>query len=62
MKDGLPKYAKHREEGAPMIDEEEDADRSHGRGEHKDKHEARKYGDQEANDEEKPSKRQKMGS
>jgi hypothetical protein len=32
MKDGLPKYAKHKEEGAPMVDEEEDADRSHDTG------------------------------
>jgi hypothetical protein len=36
MKDGLPKYARHKEEGAEMIDESEDADRSHGRGEQKD--------------------------
>jgi len=39
MKDGLPKYARHKEEGAPQVDESEDADRSQGRGEQKDKDE-----------------------
>jgi hypothetical protein len=39
MKDGLPKYARHKEEGAPMVDESEDADRSKGRGEQKDRSE-----------------------
>jgi len=37
MKDGLPKYAKHKE-GAPMMDEDEDADTSHGRRKDWDKH------------------------
>jgi hypothetical protein len=39
MKDGLPKYARHKEEGAEMVDETQDADRSHGRGEQKEKQE-----------------------
>jgi len=33
MKDGLPKYAKHKE-GAQMMDEEEDGDMTHGHREH----------------------------
>ena len=37
MKDGLPKHAKHKE-GAPMMDEDEDADTSHGRRKDWDKH------------------------
>jgi len=36
MEDGLPKYAKHKEE-TPTVDEEEDADRSQGQGENEDK-------------------------
>jgi hypothetical protein len=39
MKDGLPKYATHKEEGAPTMDESVNADRSKGRGEQTDKHE-----------------------
>ena len=42
MKDGLPKYARHKEEGAPQVDESEDADRSKGRGEQKDKDEPKR--------------------
>src|SRR6202035_2863720 len=42
MKDGLPKYARHKEEGAPQVDESEDADRSKGRGEKKDKDEPKR--------------------
>jgi len=42
MKDGLPKYARHKEEGAPTVDENEDADRSKGRGEQTDKHEEKR--------------------
>jgi len=36
MKDGLPKYARHKEEGAPTVDEGEDADWSEARSEEKD--------------------------
>jgi|SRR5579871_2800239 hypothetical protein len=36
MKDGLPKYARHKDEGEPMVDEEEKADRTQGRGEQAD--------------------------
>ena len=36
MNDGLPKYARHKE-GKPIVDKSEDADRSMGRGEQKDK-------------------------
>jgi len=42
MKDGLPKYARHKEEGVPTVDESEDADRSKGRGEQTDKHEEKR--------------------
>src|SRR5579859_4030247 len=42
MKDGLPKYARHKEEGAPQVDESEDADRSMGRGEQRDKEEPKR--------------------
>jgi hypothetical protein len=58
MKDGLPKYAKQKEEGAPMVDEEEDADRSHGHGEHEDEQEDRKEGGDDSSGKEKSSKRQ----
>jgi hypothetical protein len=59
MKDGIPKYAKHKEEGAPMVDEDEDADRSHGHGEHEDQQESRKEDGADSNGQEHPSKRQK---
>jgi hypothetical protein len=36
IKDGLPKYARHKEEGAPVVDETEKADRTKGRGEQTD--------------------------
>lgn len=36
MKDGLPKYARHKEEGAPTLDETEDVDRIKGQSEEKD--------------------------
>lgn len=39
VRDGLPKYAKHKEEGMPIVDEEEKADRTYGRGEQTDLHE-----------------------
>jgi hypothetical protein len=44
MKDGLPKYARHKEKGAPQVDESEPADRSKGKGEQTDKHEDTKQG------------------
>jgi hypothetical protein len=44
MKDGLPKYARHKEEGAPTVDESESADRSKGKGEQIDKHEDTRQG------------------
>jgi hypothetical protein len=63
LKDGLPKYAKHKEEGAPMVDEEEDADRSHGHGDHEDEQEPTKERVADSNGEdgeENPAKRQKQ--
>ena len=44
MKDGLPKYARHKDEGEPMVDEEELADRSKGRGEQSDLKEDKQQG------------------
>jgi len=37
MKDGLPKYARHKEEDVSTVDESDDADRSKGQGKKKDK-------------------------
>jgi hypothetical protein len=61
MKDGLPKYARHKEEGAEQVDESEDADRSHGRGEQKDKNEPKKQS-LEMDQEEAEKRSKKQGS
>jgi hypothetical protein len=72
MKDGLPKYARHKEEGAPQVDESEDADRSKGRGEQKDRdekkrqelemdtQEAEERGEENGQIDEKDAKKQKI--
>jgi hypothetical protein len=64
MKDGLPKYARHKEEGAPTVDESEPADRSKGNGEQTDKHEDIRQGlemDQKEAEERNENKKQENG-